>query len=203
MSQQKRSYERAFMSKKLNGVKINDYYVETTVYKVLRKSFQVNMFDVLTTRNEENSYGGRIITDASKSASIFETEEKLTKTELIKLFSIISVNDVWSAVFYKQETSENWQEELVSKIQGMRKDDAVKYMKKEFYTFGRVVREMRGRKISHTSNNNYYLVCDLDIYFDEMERTSNIATAEKSSIRYLDVNTIQSIIFNGVKYKLK
>lgn len=203
MLHQKRSFGEAFLRKKLNSVKILDYYVETTVYKVLKNLPRTDMFDVRTTQNQKAAYGESIITEAFKSASMFNTEEKLTKTELIQLFSVLSINEVWSAEFHKQETDGNWQEELISKIQGMHKDEAVKYMKNEFATFGKVVRKMRGQKLTLTSNNNYYLVRDLDVYFDGLEKSSDVITAEKKSIRNLDMNTIQNLIFNNVKYILK
>lgn len=112
------------------------------------------------------------------------------------------MNDIWFATFFKQNTDNNWQDELVAKIQSMEKDDAVKYVKKDFNTFGKSLRELVGQKITLKSDNNYYMVRDLKLHFDELN-TKNLKEAAKKSIRNLDVNTLQSLIFNGVKYILK
>lgn len=208
MSQRKRSFEEdAFKRKKLKYVKTNDYYVENTVFKVTgqQSCFEPSskFLSVKTTLNSKFSYGEEVIKEVATSATMFSEEKKITKTALIKLFSSLSINDIWSAVFYKQETDQNWQEELVAKIQGMQKDDAVKYVKNESNTFGKIIRELKGQKISVTSDNNYYLVRDLYIYFDCLEESSSVLKAEEKSIRNLDVNTLQSLIFNDVKYILK
>lgn len=127
----------------------------------------------------------------------------MTKTDLITLFSELSKNDIWKAVFYKRETEKKWEEELVAEIKAMQQDDVVQYIKKNFETIGKVSREMIGQKLFQMSDNNYYLVRDLDIYFDELQKSSKPTMADKKSIRKLDVNSLQSLIFNGVKYMLK
>lgn len=201
---QKRTYEKAFVQKKLNTVKVGDFYSETTIYKVVNEmTSNKNNFNVITTANSKFQYGSKTITDVARSASIYESEMHLTKTDLIKLFSVISTHDVWSAVFYKLETETNWHDDLVTKIQSMEKKDAVKFMKMEFKTLGKTKRELTGNKLCMSSDNNYYTVRDLNLFFNELEKTGNSSQAEKISIRNLDVNTIQTIIFNGVKYTLK
>lgn len=202
MSEQKRSFEEAFKRKNLDRVEINDYHTECTVFKVLKSDHGDNFY-VKTSQNFIYSFGEEVIKETSTSATLFDSEKRITRSEMIKLFSSLSVNDIWSAVYYKRETDKNWQEELVAKIQKMEKNAAVKYVKNDFYIFGRIIRKLKGQKISMTSDNNYYLVRDLDIYFDCLDDSSQIATAEKKSIRNLDVNTLQSLIFNGVKYILK
>lgn len=42
--------------------------------------------------------------------------------------------------------------------------DAVNYVKKDFKTFGKIVRELTGQKLLKDSANNYYTVRDLNIY---------------------------------------
>lgn len=85
----------------------------------------------------------------------------------------------------------------------MAKGEAIDYVRKDIKKFGKTLRLLKGQKLSVSSDNNYYLVRDLEIYFDELEKSPNITEAAKKSIRNLDVNTIQSLIFNGVKYILK
>lgn len=198
----KRSFEDAFKRQPLQEVKVDDFYVEHTIYKVTKENEISKFFDVKTTQNSKFQYHDNVIKETATSATLYTSERKACKTELVELFSNLSVNDIWFATFLKLEKDRNWQEELVQKIQSMKKDDAVKYVKKDFTTFGKINREIVGQKIDLKSHNNYYTVRDLNIYFDEL-KANGIESAEKNSVRQLDVNTIQSLIFNNVKYVLK
>lgn len=200
-SQQKRSFEKAFARKQNDYVKISDFCIENTVFKVLNGV--QNHFNIRTAQNSLYNYGKSIIEESSTSATTYGEEERVTKTYLIELFSTISINHIWTAEFYKYETDKNWPEELVTKIQKMAKGEAIDYVRKDIKKFGKTLRLLKGQKLSVSSDNNYYLVRDLEIYFDELEKSPNITEAAKKSIRNLDVNTIQSLIFNGVKYILK
>lgn len=71
----------------------------------------------------------------------------------------------------------------------MNKNDAVKYVKKDFTKFGKLLRELAGQKLALKSDNNYYA--------NEWSKDSS------NSTRRLDVNTLQSLIFNNIKYVLK
>lgn len=202
MLPQKRSYEEAFIRKTLDRVQLNDYYVEHTVYKV-QTLCKDKYFDITTAQNSKFSYHEDTIKQTSASATMYKAEEKVTKTELIKLFRDLSNYDIWSAMYYKQDPNNKWQDDLVIKIQAMEKADAVKYVSKDFKTFGKIVRELTGQKLLEASDNNYYMVRDLNIYFDELAKEGNSEIAAKNSIRKLDVNTLQSLIFNNVKFVLK
>lgn len=202
MSTKKRLHEEAFNRKKLRSVEVDDYLVEHTIYKV-KKRYDGHSFDIKTAQNSEYIYADNIIRETATSATLYVDEKKATKTELIKIFSSLSINDIWNATYLIQDKNENWQEELATKIQSMDKKDAVKYIKKDFATFGKVERRMVGQKISPNSDNNYYLVRDLNIHFDALEEGVNVAVAAKNSIRQLDVNTLQTLIFNSIKYVLK
>lgn len=198
----KRSYEEAFKRKTpLHTIKIDDFLVEHTIYKVIDK-YGSSFHNIKTSENRNFSYGDSVIKETATSATVYTSERKATKTYLIELFSSLSVNDIWFATFFKQNTDNNWQDELVAKIQSMEKDDAVKFVKKDFNTFGKSLRELVGQKITLKSDNNYYMVRDLKLHFDELN-TKDLKEAAKKSIRNLDVNTLQSLIFNGVKYILK
>lgn len=231
MSKEKRSFDDAFKRKKLDRIEVGDYYVDCNVYKILYQDIDIT-YRVRTSQNVDRKNSEKVVEDViipkkevkfmvkstqnfrckneegsmkqlCRSATWFDNEEELTKTELIKLFSILSINEIWSAVFYKHDTNENWQKELVTKIQEMQENDAVKFVKKDFQTFGKITRELKGQKLSMTSDNNYYLVRDLEVYFDSLEEGCSVETSEGKSIRNLDVNTLQSLIFNGTKYILK
>lgn len=192
----------AFARKTLDAVKVGDYFVEHTVYKALKKT-KGGFFAIKTAQNSFYSYGVATIRGTSKSATVFSQERKVTKTELIDLFANLSNNEIWSAVFYKKETDKKWSGELIAKIKGMQEDEAEKYVRENFEKFGKVERKLIGQKMLTTSDSNYYLVRDLEIYFDTLGKSTCVMTAEKGSIRKLDVNSLQSLIFNDVKYMLK
>lgn len=201
----KRLHAEAFERKKLQSVKIQDFYVEHTVYKVLKReksSITSPMYDIQTAENSKFSYGKSIILETATSATAYTSEKKATKTELIELFSNLSLNDIWFAIYYTHDKDSGWQEKMIEKIQSMNKDNAMEFVKNEFKTFGKTKRELVGQKINLKSDNNYYIVRDLNIHFDEL-LISGPMTAAKKSIRNLDVNTLQCLIFNGVKYLLK
>lgn len=198
----KRSYDNAFKRRPLQWVQTGDFCVEHTVYKVIKPSKTADFFDIKTDQNKKFVYDIDVIKGTATSGTLFTSTKKATKTELIELFSNLSVNDIWFAEFFKLETEKDWQEELVGKIQALNKEDAVKYVEKNFTTFGKIKRQITGQKIVLKSDNNYYMVRDLNIYFDELT-ANGIELAAKNSIRRLDVNTLQSLIFNDVKYVLK
>lgn len=196
----KRSYEEAFERKKLHCVQVGNFYVEHTVYKVLKRNN--NTFQIKTATNSNFGYDESVIKETASSATTYTSEKKATKTELIELFSRLSMNDIWFATYFTQDKDRDWQEEIVTKIQSLNKDDAVKYVRKDFATFGKTMRELAGQKIFSHSDNNYYMVRDLTIYFEELT-VNGLEMATKKSIRKLDVNTLQTLIFNNVKYSLK
>lgn len=200
----KRTYDEAFKRSPMNFVKEDDFYVEHTIYKATKPQFNAKnfFFNINTTENLKFEYHESVIKGTATSATMYTMEKKATKTELIELFSLISINDIWNVKFLKNNDDPNWQADLVAQIQSMNKDDAVKYVKKDFKTFGKTTRELIGQKVALRSDNNYYTVRDLSIYFDEMDK-NGVEEAGKKSIRKLDVNTIQSLIFNNIKYTLK
>lgn len=204
----KRCYDDAFKRRSMDSIRTGDFCVEHTVYKVVGPNVKVDsldsmdFFDVKTDQNKDFSYHVSIIKGTATSGTVYTTTKKATKTELIELFSNLSINDIWHAEFFKLDKEKDWQEELVGKIQSMNKEEAVKYLDKNFATFGKIERQITGQKLILKSNNNFYTVRDLNVYFKDLENNS-VELATKNSIRTLDVNTLQSLIFNGVKYILK
>lgn len=197
----KRSYDDAFKRRPMDSIQTGDFCVEHTVYKVVRPNTS-DFFDVKTDQNRDFSYHASVIKGTSTSGTLYTSTKKVTKTELIELFSNLSINDIWLAEFFKLEKEKDWQQELVGKIQSMNKEEAVKYVKKDFATFGKIKRQITGQKVLLKSINNYYTVRDLNIYFEDLVN-NGVELASKNSIRTLDVNTLQSLIFNDVKYILK
>lgn len=202
----KRIFDEAFERKELKDVKINDFYVEHTVYKVLKCVNETEadpIYCIKTAENHVFDYSKSIILNTASAATSYVNEVKATKTELIKLFSNLSLNDIWFAIYYIKDKDNSWQEEMVEKIQSMDKVNALQFVKNNFNTFGKVKRELIGQKVHLNSNNNYYVVKDLNIHFDELSFGTEPSLASKISIRNLDVNKLECLIFNGVKYTRK
>lgn len=137
----------------------------------------------------------------AKSATAFNREQLFTKTELIELLASISINDVWSAEYQTFDKTNDWQKELAVTIHGLSVAKASDYIKKHFGTFEKTNRTIIGHKINPVSDNNYYLVRDLAVHFDLLEKVKGVNEAENRSIRNLDVNT-STIFFKLVLFSL-
>lgn len=185
----------------MQDVKVNEIFVKIDMFKVIdRTEYGCS---IITTEKNNFSYDDGVIKKRSKSATAFDQEQTFTKTELIELFACISINDVWSAQYQTFNKTAEWEKELAVTIQGLTVDQAAEYIKKNFGSFGKTSRTIVGHKINQSSGNNYYMVRDLAIHFDLLQEGKSIQEAEKRSIRNIDVNSLQYLIFNGVKYILK
>lgn len=201
----KRTHEEVFERKYLSKVKLNDYYVKIDMFKVLKEdedSEYKTRYYIQTTENNNFKYDENVIKRRAKSATFFDRVEPVTKTELMEIFSKLSIHDVWSAEYEILDKSKDWQKELAKIIQNQSADEASNYIKKNFKSFGKLARTIIGHKIETDSMNNYYTVRDLEVHFNLLNDRF-VSEAENQSIRKLDVNTIQYLIFNSVKYVLK
>lgn len=197
----KRTYEDAFKQKPLQDFEIGDFYVEHTVFKVIEQ-INPDSIQIKTMQKSTFDYGVDVIKETATSATLYSRVKKTKKAQLIELFNVLSMNDIWHATFFEQNNDDKWQEDLVAKIRSLGRKDASKYVKRNFATFGNTLKELSGQKLALKSNNNCYEVRDLNIYFNELD-ANGAEMASKKSVRKLDVNTLQSLIFNGVKYVLK
>lgn len=107
---------------------------------------------------------------------------------------------MWSAQYQTYDKTE-WPTNLAETIHGMSVDKASTYIKNKFGSFGKINRTIIGHKVNPNSDNNYYMVRDLTIHFDLLKEGKSISAAHSQSIRNLDVNSLQFLIFNGVKYE--
>lgn len=94
----KRSHEEAFKRKPLQIVKVGDFCVEHTVYKVTKQGFHKD-FILKTSENSDFDYQENVIKKIASSATIFTTVKEATKTKLIELFGNLSMNNIWFATF--------------------------------------------------------------------------------------------------------
>lgn len=195
----KRTYEEAFERRFLKNVEVGDFYVKIDMFKV-QSGNNNEKYRILTTENNNFKYDESVIIKRSKSATAFDQVKQFTKTQLVELFASISVNDVWSAEVKKYDKTDKWHKDLCEIIQGLPTGEASKFIKENFESFGKTSRRIIGHKINSNSVNNYYMVRDLEIHFGLIEEGVDVKIAQKNSIRNLDVNSIQYLIFNGVKY---
>lgn len=121
----------------------------------------------------------------------------------MKMFASISINDVWTAHYQTFDETTGWQKKLAETIQRLTVKNACEYIKKNFDSFGKVNRTIIGHKINSNSDNNYYFVRDLVVHFDHLEEGVDLDIAQKLSTYNFDVNSLQYLIFNGVKFVLK
>lgn len=197
----KRTYEDAFKQKTLQDFEIGDFYVEHTVFKVLGQIVPESL-QIQTLQNVTFDYGVDVFKERSTSATMYTQEKKITKVQLIELFSDLSMNDIWHVTFFEQNNDTEWQNKLVTKIQTLEKNDALKYVKKNFATMCNTMKELSGQKLALKSDNKCFKVRDLNIYFNELN-ANGPELASKKSTRNLNEDSMQSLVFNGVKYILK
>lgn len=196
--------DKIFKRKSLKKINLGDICVKIDMYRILKQSKNYSCsYNIQTTDNDNFIYSDDIISKRSISATHFDTEEKITKTQIIEIFAKLSIHDVWCMEFKIYDNTTNWPTILSEKIKKMEVTEASEYIKNNFQSFGKIERKMIGQKVEMDSDNNYYLVRDLTIHFELLDKNSQIETAYKQSIRKVDVNSINYLIFNSVKYIVK
>lgn len=117
------------------------------MFKVENQKDDSEFYSIRTTEDNDFKYAYNVITKRATSATDYHDIKEFTKTELMELFATLSVNDVWSVEYLTYDKNKEWSEDLAEKIQGMAKDDAATYIKKNFKEFGKNSRIMVGHKI--------------------------------------------------------
>lgn len=200
----KRKLDDAFITSDIENIVENTYCVNHTIYKILRKSdHRDDGFLILTDRGKRYTYDTACIRHTSMSASEYKAEVKVTKTEMIDIFAAIPFNDVWTATFYKKNLDTDWAMNFVNEIRKMDVEKAVAFTRSNIDNINKIERVMTGKKNNITSKNNMYSVRDVILYFDELSKTNDVKSAEKCSIRNIDVNSIIVLIYNNIKYVKK
>lgn len=195
--------EDAFVRTDLEDIVENSYCVESSTYKILRKTKERDGFVILTDRGKIHDFHNECIRYTAMSASAFRTVVKVTKTEIIEIFATIPFSDIWTATFYKKNIETDWAMNFVKEITKMSVEKAAAYTRSNIDTINKTERTMTGKKNSIKPNNNMYSVRDLVLYFDELTKSKDVKSAEKCSFRYLDVNSITTLIYNNIKYVKK
>lgn len=187
----------------LKSVKKDAYYIQRTIYKTKDALNDGKFFEILTDCGKKMKCDVNNIINTSISASDFESTTYVTKTEMIELFNSIAVLDIWTATFSTLSKDKKWCENFVNHICSMQKSKAIKYVESNISNVNKATRVMIGKKLNCTSNNNMYLVRDLEIYFKQLSEKNDVEAAEKNSIRNVDVNSISALIYNNVQYLKK
>lgn len=128
--------------------------------------------------NRNPLYYIKKIKEKATSATLYTSEKKVTNLSYLN-YLVVYLQTLFGLQFFKKDRKTNWQNELVSKIPSMKKDDAIKYMKKNFTTFDNPIRDLAGQKTALNSDNNYYMVRDFNIFFEELKKNSLETSAKK------------------------
>lgn len=196
----KRMLEEAFKRKCVKKVRVGDFYVKNDIFKVKKNDFHHIFFT--TIEGSIGKYNYDYTLKEAKSATAYDDNKVITKTQLKEIIDALSINDVWSVGYKKRVANNYWSSELWEDLQDMEDDEAASYIKKNYTTFGQVNRYLTCQKIVHNSINDYYTVRDLERHFELLERYGSDKAFEEP-LQSLDLNSIQYLIFNKVRYSLK
>lgn len=208
------------MKTDISKIKVGDVFSEESHYKVvslLGNSINFTHIESGSTVTIEKNYVEKLLNNADQFSKIVEVtkEDKKDGTPGIRtIFESIHSGQVFTVVFKKQDTpksSKKFKEEvdvIVKKV--CEEIDKVKNSKKGVADWAKQtvfalmnnpvskieegeMRTLRGYKLQFSSRDGKYRCLDMDI-----ERTD-----KESGERYVNINTISELIYNGVKYIVK
>lgn len=180
------------MSCDTQKIQKENYLSETQYYKVVGKNPQ--SIQVVNERGLSFSIGNNIVSEGIFSADQFLTEEKVTRTELIEIFSKVG-NTIFTVNFNKQPTASQINEAIESTNKG--KILPIKDMKKLIKeAFKGEERTLVGYLINTETGFGRSTVIDL-----EADKGSN--PEYDGRLRQVDHRTLNWLIYKNVKYIVK
>lgn len=180
------------MSCKINEIKVGDYLSEIQYYKVTDKNPMALI--IKNERGFQFSVSNAIVEEGMYSSNQALTEEKVTRTELIEIFSKVG-NTIFSVNFNKQPTASDINEAIESTNKG--KILPIKEMKsliKE--AFKGQERTLTGYLVRTETGFGRSTVIDI-----EQERGSN--PEYDGRLRQVDHRSLNWLIHKNVKYIVK
>lgn len=208
------------MNVNINKIKVGDVFSEESHYKVisiLNNSFKFQHIESGTKVTIEKAYVKELLNSADQYTEVKEVtkEDKKDGTPGIRtIFDSIHSGQVFTVVFKKQDTIKSAKKfnsevdkiakkvcEEIDKVKNSKKGVA-DWAKKTIYALMNnpiskieegEIRTLRGYKLQFNSRDGKYRCLDMDI-----ERTT-----KESGERFVNINTIQELIYNGVKYIVK
>lgn len=204
----------------INKVKVGDIFSEESHYIVVGKTFKGMTFRHVESNTEvtiDNNYIEKLLKSADQFNEVKEVtkEDKKDGTPGIRtIFENIHSGQVFTVTFKKQDTPKSAKKfnaevdeivkkacEEIDKVKSSKKGVA-EWAKNTIYALMQnpvskieegEMRTLRGFKLQFNSRDGKYRCLDMDI-----ERT-NKETGE----RFVNINTITELIYNGVKYIVK
>lgn len=201
-------------------IKVGDIFSEESHYKVVSKSFNGLNFEHIESGTQvsiEKAYVEKLLKSGDQYIEVKEVtkEDKKDGTPGIRtIFENIHSGQVFTVTFKKQDTPKSAKKfnaevdeivkkacEEIDKVKSSKKGVA-EWAKNTIYALMQnpvskieegEMRTLRGFKLQFNSRDGKYRCLDMDI-----ERT-NKETGE----RFVNINTITELIYNGVKYIVK
>lgn len=205
---------------KITNIKEGDVFSEESHYKVISKNISSIHFLHIESNTEisiDKSYVEKLLKSADQFSEVKEVtkEDKKDGTPGIRsIFESIHSGQVFTVVFKKQDTPKSTKkfkaevdaiaEKLCDEIDKVKnsKKGVADWAKKTIYALmnnpvSKVeegeMRTLRGFKLQFNSRDGKYRCLDMDI-----ERTD-----KETGERFVNINTISELIYNGVKYIVK
>lgn len=204
----------------LKTIKVGDVFSEESHYKVVGKTFNGIDFVHIESGTQisiENSYAAKLLKSADQFTKVVEVskEDKKDGTPGIRtIFENIHSGQVFTVTFKKQDKPKSIKQfnaeidavvkkacEEIDKVRTSKKGVA-EWAKKTITALMKnpiskieegEERVLRGFKLQFSSRDGKYRCLDMDI-----ERTD-----KESGERFVNINTISELIYNGVRYVVK
>lgn len=204
----------------INNVKVGDIFSEESHYIVVGKTFKGMTFRHVESNTEvtiDNNYTEKLLKSADQFNEVKEVtkEDKKDGTPGIRtIFENIHSGQVFTVTFKKQDkpkSTKKFNEEIDALVKEFCAEiDRVKSSKKGVADWAKrtfrvmalnpistvepgELRTLRGFKLQFNSRDGKYRCLDMDI-----EKTD-----KETGERFVNINTITELIYNGVKYIVK
>lgn len=201
-------------------IKVGDIFSEESHYKVVSKSFNGLNFEHIESGTQvsiEKAYVEKLLKSGDQYTEVKEVtkEDRKDGTPGIRtIFENIHSGQVFTVTFKKQDTPKSTKKfnaevdeivkkacEEIDKVKSSKKGVA-EWAKNTIYALMQnpvskieegEMRTLRGFKLQFNSRDGKYRCLDMDI-----ERTD-----KETGERFVNINTITELIYNGVKYIVK
>lgn len=205
----------------IQNIKVGDVLSETSHYKIIEVRGSIGVTCIHTESGDTVSIGQEYLKNYCRSADDYSEVKEVTREDKLdgtpgirSIFEGIHSPEVFTVVFKKQDkkkTNKQVKEEqerqiqdaiaLIEKAKSQKKSMAAAYAEALTFIQQNPVKDyiegesrtLRGYKVQFQSRDGRYDCVDMDI-----ERTE-----KESGIRPVNINTIESLVYKGIKYVVK
>lgn len=205
----------------IQNIKVGDVLSETSHYKIIEVRGSIGVTCIHTESGDTVSIGQEYLKNYCRSADDYSEVKEVTREDKLdgtpgirSIFEGIHSPEVFTVVFKKQDkkkTNKQVKEEqerqiqdaiaLIEKAKSQKKSMAAAYAEALTFIQQNPVKDyiegesrtLRGYKVQFQSRDERYDCVDMDI-----ERTE-----KESGIRPVNINTIESLVYKGIKYVVK